>query len=374
MTNLSFETPSVVHDIHGVFRKTENGLCGKGGAMKLHNNIIKFDNISTYKMRMHSLILILFTMFSALNFSYAQSIDNLENELSALKKSYKNETALLDSLKHILAKKAKEIDNAKKIDNADENNIKKLMASSVVIADRIYEQQEKVNSIGKEIEILKKQLDKKYTKEIDSLTAAENSDNYLGNKDDLRDRILLLTEKRVMVAPKIYSLSFNPQKILEINLSDAETLEERNIYDEYLREALAEVDDQLERVKKLNEEAAQIVTLQEKTKKFLEDTEFDSDFRRSSASVDKTSLDAHARETSELFSRDDLVPQIQSFNLLLRQLNLEQSSDIKSAKSFTLDSLRTDLSLEDYHNLLQEVEKGLLDYKLILMNKIDSSK
>ncbi|MGD8781387.1 MAG: hypothetical protein PVH88_20780 [Ignavibacteria bacterium] len=342
--------------------------------MKLFNKIIKNDSIIRYKMRLHSLIVILLAVTSAFNFSKAQSVGRLERELTVLKNSYSSETALFDSLKQTLDKGAKKIDTAKKLDKTDEDKIKKLMASTVVIADKIDEQQDKVNGIEQKIEIVKKQLDEKYTQEIDSLSALENSDNYTGSKDELSDRILQLTEKRVMVAPKIYSLSFNPQKILKINPDNAETLEEKNIYNEYLNVALEEVDEHLERIIKLNEEAAQIITLQEKTRKFLEDTEFDSNLKRSSTTTENTSTGRKNYTPSDYTDIEALVPQIQSFNLLLSQLNLEQSSNIQSSQSYSLDSLRTDLNLEDYHNLLQKVEEELLDYKLILMNKIDSSK
>ena len=66
-------------------------------------------------MGLHSLIMTLIVMTSALNLSYAQSIDRLENELSVLKKSFNNEVILLDSLKFALAKRVKEIDTAKKL-------------------------------------------------------------------------------------------------------------------------------------------------------------------------------------------------------------------------------------------------------------------
>ena len=341
--------------------------------MKYFNRIIKMNSIFEFKMALHLLVVVLLVISSTFNLSKAQSVDKLENELNGLKETYTDETALLDSLKQMLNKRAKEIDSAKKLDNADEDNIKQLMAATVLIADRIDKQQKKVNGIEKEIEIIKKKLDEKYTKEIDSLYALEASDNYKGNRDDLHNRILHLTEKKVIVAPKIYSLSFNPEKILKLNPTNAKTLEEKNIYVEYLKEALAEVDKHLERVKKLNDEAAQIITLQEKATEFLEDTEFDTDIRTSNLSS-SNSRTAGGESPVDVLSETRLAPQVQSFTLLLRQLNLSPTSDIESSKDFSLDSLRTDLTLEEYKNLLNEVEKGLSDYKLILSNKIETSK
>ena len=296
-------------------------------------------SIFKYKLSLHLIIVLLLGIIPALNLSNAQNIPGLEKKLNGLKSSYTNEILLLDSLKQTLDKHAKEIDFAKKLDDRDEDNIKKMMASTVLIADRIDEQQKRVNSLEQEIEIVKKKLDEKYTKEIDSLSALQTSGDFSGRKEELHSRILTLTEKKVLVAPKIYSLSFSPEKIIKLNLSDAKTLEEKNVYGEYLREALTEVDNHLVRIKRLNEEASQIIALQEKTIKFLEDTEFDTEVRTSNIATSNSET-ARAEEVNDFFNADKLRgPQIQSFTFLLKQLNLNQSPDIQSDAGFSIDSV-----------------------------------
>jgi len=272
--------------------------------------------------------------------------------------------------------KVNEIDYAKK-NNGNEDNIKKMMAGTTTISNKIDEHQKVVTKIDKELEGIKKLLSRRYSVEIDSLTNLESSNQFEGNKSDLRSRILALTEKKILVAPKINSLSFNPEKILNINLSAVTSPDEKKIYSEYLNSALNEVNSQLTQVKNISDEINQIVMLQKKTKKFIEESEFDFDMKtantlsRSDAIVSTNNPDL-STSTKALSSYQNI--QIQSFFILLKQLDLKQINDFNTHNRFSSETPNKKLSIKEYRELLKEVEKRLSDYRLVLTNKLNLSK
>ena len=312
-------------------------------------------------------------MLLCINFSVAQSTSSFEKRFDSLKNSFRKETITLDSLKQILETKANEIDYAKK-KNADENSIRKLMAGTVTVSSKIDEHQKQINFVEKELEEVKRILTKKYTVEIDSLYTLEKSNQYEGSESQFKTRILELTEKRVLAAPKINSLSFNPEKILEINISNAKQPAEKKIYAEYLTGALNEVNSQLTQVKKISDEIKQIAALQQKTKKFIEESEFD--FNMKAANIESRNESVTTANNPTLIASDKYgyqVVQVQSFLILLKQLDIKQTTDLNTSNRFLLENSKKQFSIKEYRELLKEVEKRLNDYRLILTHKINAT-
>lgn len=312
--------------------------------------------------------------------TYSQSISNLETKLHELNNQYSRESGALDSLKRVFDIRAKQIDSEKKKTNYDESGIRKLMSGSITISNKIDEQQKKINFISKEIEKTKHLLDNKYSVVIDSLSELERSGKYEGNKSELNSRILRLTEKKILMAPKVYSLSFDPEKILSLNPAVAKTAEEKTIYNEYLNNALAEVNSKLKQVKNLNEEVSGIVSLQKKTKKFLEEVEFGSNIDRTAITLRSQGNPRGASPQSGFYDGGDKVsveenslsPQIQTYIFILKQLDV--ASTFKTVDKFSTESGKSNISLEEYAELLDEVEKRLTEYQSILSNKAGSRK
>ncbi len=308
--------------------------------------------------------------------AYCQSLSSLENKLQELNQRYSRQTSVLDSLKIVLDNRAKQIDSEKKKPDYDESNIKKLMSASITISNKIDVQQKKVNGTANEIEKTKTELEKKYTAVIDSLSELERSGKYKGDKDELKARILNLTEKKILTAPKIYSLSFNPEKILALNPASAKTAEEKKIYGEYLKEALDEVDSKLKKVKSLHEEVNGMISLQKKTKKFLEEVEFGSNIDRTALSLrgQRTNAAASPSYNDETYTENarSIASQIQSYIYILKQLDFDVRSN--DAAKFTFDSSGKNISMQEYSELLGEVEKRLADYQIVLANKIGNHK
>ena len=326
-------------------------------------------------------VLIFFCINFFITISNAQSVTSIESKYESINKQYLLESAVLDSLKNVMNARAKAIDTEKQKPDVDENLVKKLMASSVILSDKIDQQQLKVNSMESELEKLKYSLSEKYTSMIDSLTDLENSNKFAGNREDLKAQIITLTEKKILYAPRIYSLSFSPEKILSLNPAKAKTADEKEIYNEYLNSALSEVESRLSQVQDVYSEVKQTLALQKKTNKFLEEVEFGSDMNVHALSLNRSSAnqtnsysgDNNKTRTSIENSSANYLSQVQIYISMLEQLDINLPKNLKIQIGYPSDSDKK-LSLQKYSELLEKVEDGLKDYISVLKNKIGNGK
>ena len=321
---------------------------------------------------MTKIILLSFVCLISFSFNASpQSLDALEKRYDNLRSVVKKDNMILDSLKNILETRAKQIENEKQKLNPDNDKIVKLMAGSVSLSNLIDDYQEKLDANSKNLKQLSKMLEARYSAKIDSLQLLKKSTKE--NSEKLDGEILLYTEKRLLISPQVDLLSFNPQKILEIDLTKTKNSDEKASLKEYLSSALAEINAELSEVTKQAKEIDAALILQEKTSKFLAETEFDRDFRPGKSSRSST---ARTYESSILSVQDKLViaDQINSYALLLDQLNIFDKSENINLQKFNFKSGKANLSLKDYSSLLKELKQRLSDYKLILTNKIEQSK
>ena len=321
---------------------------------------------------MTKIILLSFVCLISFSFNASlQSLDALEKRYDNLRSVVKKDNMILDSLKNILETRAKQIENEKQKLNPDNDKIIKLMAGSVSLSNLIDDYQEKLDANSKNLKQLSKMSEARYSAKIDSLQLLKKSTKE--NSEKLDSDILLYTEKRLLISPQVDLLSFNPQKILEIDLTKTKNSDEKASLKEYLSSALAEINAELSEVTKQAKEIDAALILQEKTSKFLAETEFDRDFRPGKSSRSST---ARTYESSILSVQDKLViaDQINSYALLLDQLNIFDKSENINLQKFNFKSGKANLSLKDYSSLLKELKQRLSDYKLILTNKIEQSK
>jgi len=321
---------------------------------------------------MTKIILLSFVCLISFSFNASpQSLDALEKRYDNLRSVVKKDNMILDSLKNILETRAKQIENEKQKLNPDNDKIIKLMAGSVSLSNLIDDYQEKLDANSKNLKQLSKMSEARYSAKIDSLQLLKKSTKE--NSEKLDSEILLYTEKRLLISPQVDLLSFNPQKILEIDLTKTKNSDEKASLKEYLSSALAEINAELSEVTKQAKEIDAALILQEKTSKFLAETEFDRDFRPGKSSRSST---ARTYESSILSVQDKLViaDQINSYALLLDQLNIFDKSENINLQKFNFKSGKANLSLKDYSSLLKELKQRLSDYKLILTNKIEQSK
>ena len=299
----------------------------------------------------------------------AQSLGELESRFEHLTNVVNENKNSLDSLKNVIDERGKRIDEEKNKNNPDKDKIVQLMASSITISNKYDQLQKKNSETEKEYELLKNKLDKKYSVIIDSLNEIKPSTN------KIEETRLIFIQKRLLVAPQVPLLSFNPIKIAEIDLSKLKDKKEKSLYNDYLKNALTEVDSVLSKVKNLSDDFNQIVRLQKKTQKFLEETEFNSNIQVQKYSGNQTN--SRMDVTNSGFGENDksnILSVANSYNLILNQLNIYGNNDPKNVFNFSEDLNKNGLNIEEYNNLLKEVKNRLQEYKLAIANKINSSK
>ena len=318
----------------------------------------------------------LFLIFFAAQ-TYAQDLKKIENEYSVIQNKLKKENAILDSLKNILDIRAKKISEEKNKSKPDEKLIIKLMAGSANLSNEIDTQQNKIKADQKKSEEYREELNRLYSEKIDSLQELDKSKRYSGNKNDLKKEILAYTERKLLVAPKIALLSFHPDKILDIDLNKINDPSEKKIYKDYLQKALTEVNTHLNNLNESITEADKILTLQKKTNKFIEESEFDfgispqnniSQSGLASSNAISENGPTYVQNNRAIYEKNAI-----DYSLLLNQLNFKPlNSKIKWMVS--VNSKNSVRSLSDYNDLQKEVRKRLLEYKLILTNKLNTGK
>jgi chromosome segregation ATPase len=324
-------------------------------------------------MRRITIIIIIILALSPQIILRSQNLTDLEKKYNDLQTSYVNEKSILDSLQKKLNLRVKEINLEKSRKAPDYEKIASLMSNSVNLSNNVDENQKKLGKMGKEIEKVKKELNEKYTDVIDSLKV--NQKKGTANKDVTENLILFYAAKRLEVIPGINLLSFNPDKIMELDLKKTRNTADKKIFLEYLENALNEVNGMLTNVTAESNEINQVIELQKKTSKFLEETELESGV--ASGKISQTGAQTYSGPESGLDysgitnreAKANLSNNVQVYEHLLNQLN--------TIKSFSesydgLHYLSKDIDLFTYGRLLRDVKKGLSEYKKLLEQKIDS--
>lgn len=210
-----------------------------------------------------------------------------------------------------------------------------------------------------------------YSASLDSLNQLKNN-RYPGRVPEVIQReILFLTEKKLFASPRIPGLSLNPDKMLKMDLKNARNEREQTLYREYLQNALRELDLQAKNVNESIKETDEIVYLQKKAGRFLDEAEFQNEIRPGRAGK----LPGGNAAASDLYggpltSKDAFrSSNISSYTGLLMQLQAVTSPSIKPV---WLEKGRTgkQMSMSDYSGLLKEVKKNLSEYREILVNKL----
>lgn len=313
-------------------------------------------------------IIIILILMIVVDSSYSQSLNDYEKRYEKLNIQLEKENRILDSMQNIFSYKTSLIDIEKEKKNPDNEKVIDLMAGSVATSNKIEEQNKKINRIGNEIENVKKHLHDLYTVRIDSLELLRKT----GNEDDVKldAEILYFTGKNILVAPRILSLSFNPEKILDIDLNQTEDPKEKKLYKEYLDNALNEVNSLLGTVSQQISEVRQIVALQIKTKKFLEDAELESNMIIQSQRNQPNETETIARLDGGITeASSDFAANVKNYQVILRQLDIQQLSKTELKLKLSFEDINRRLDIKEYQKLLKEVKERLQEFKLVLANK-----
>jgi hypothetical protein len=298
----------------------------------------------------------------------AQNINKLEQEYDSIKIELAKDKQKLDSLTTVLNKRATLIDTEKEKSDVDNNKVVRLMAQSVVISNQIERQQKRLTLTRKKFEAQRKMVLNRYNVIIDSLQSVRTEQK---NQESIERSILKYTEKKLSVSPKIKSLSYDPEKILQIDLSTIEDISERSIYEQYLQRALVEVDSQLHDVQNLTSEVEAILRLQGKAQNFIDEIEMDTKIGPYLVvSDDYDTKDAEVLSENWRVGDIENLSDIDSYIVLLRQLELMHPTEYLARWQSVTDSVAVNLSLRDYQELLQEIAQKLQDYRTVLAKKI----
>ena len=338
---------------------------------------------------MKSMIFIL-SLFALLFFPQtilrSQNLDMLEKRYIDLQNSYNAEKLLLDSLQNRFNSRLTEINSEKNKANPDKDKITSLMGNSVNLSNSVDEHRKNINKMENSILSIKTELNEKYSAIIDSLKNVQSKKKE--DKDEIENLILFYSAKRLEVIPGTNLLSFNPDKILELDLNKPKSSLDKKIYLEYLNNALDEVNVILASVSKESKEINQIIELERKANKFVQETELESGLASSKISQIReqnsgTNTDVQNSDpetyvgigsVQDKTRANNLNSNAQVYEHLLNQLNTIKSFSTRQPLDETLVSLNKDIDLYSYGKILKDVKNRLTEYKKLLEQKAGSSR
>ena len=332
------------------------------------------ENIPLTPFNKGELLVFLIICFLTLSIN-AQSLSNLELNYQIHIQQLQTEQKTLDSLNTVHNTKIAAIEKEKNLEN--KNKIADMLAEAVVVSNLIKEQQEKIDTTETKLDQIKKKLNQAYTEKIDSLKILKASKSYFSNREQLQSQIMTLIEKRLHVAPRIHTLSFNPQKLIQYRPSQSRDSLQQNIYKEYLTNALKETEEQSQQLALLIEEIEDIVNLQNETKDFIEDVNSEIMFNpafQSTQQVEKND-NVFLGGTSNRLDEDisNIYSQANSYLYIFNQLRTTTTIDAQSSWKTPTDTIPANLTFNQYLNLLKDIDKMLQDYHTLLQHKMESN-
>lgn len=306
-----------------------------------------------------------------------QTISQLETQLISLQAKLSEARIELDSLTVIYEERIQQIDREKERQKPDQSKIGELMSEALSISDQLEAKKKEISVIEDQVQDVRRTLDRKYSQQIDSLQMLLNAEDLRGDQESLEARIMQLSEKRLLVSPIVKRLSFDPQQILQIQSDAFRDSLDAAIYTDYLTNALQEVDAHLSSVKNTREEYEQIIKLQEKTGKFLDEVAEDQYggiflATESQGGAGTRTASSDGSGTVSLSEQRGIIQsQLQSYLAILHQLNWNDQIQQKSYFHSPVDSSAVVLTMGDYLRLLKDVEKELGAYKKIIQSKLE---
>ncbi|MBL7995511.1 hypothetical protein JNM05_09065 [bacterium] len=314
---------------------------------------------------MKKVILLFFVYMLLSPFVHGQSTGELEMQFRQLNQALQAEQAALDSLNDLMEIKAKDIAYEKKSALPDQNKIIKWMSHAVTLSHQIKDRQRRIANARSEIEICRSRLEHMYTETIDSLRQLERSGKYIGDIYELRNHLLIWTEKRIFLTPLVSTLSFDPQKVQRTELTDASDPMDRAIIEDYLTNALKEIDAHIQVVTGTRKEFEETADLRRRTSDFINEAHEQgriSSMTRSQA-FRNTGTDIFGNPVGQMFT----AVQVRSVAGLMQQLN---TGTLMSHTNKSLMSAKTAITQEEYIQLLRQAENLLRTYRSIVQKKL----
>ena len=306
----------------------------------------------------------------------AQNITELESQYINKSHRLQKINQALDSLQKQKTEFSQKINSAK---SERENNTKYLadwMEKAQYLSQAIERNEKESNRLIKELSDLAGVLDQKYVASIDSLHGLQNSEKNKSKSSELEGQILILSEKRFLISPGFKNLSFDPEKLKEINLEDSKDTVEFKIKSEYLINARNELDAYRQRVNQSLTEVKDYIRLREKTTRFLEEVTDDRIFGSlAQLNLEKSSSaifydpNTYTGRDARLFELS-LKTQAQSLLYLINNLSLQDPELMKYSGKESVTSTDIMMTAQEYADLLKQTNKILQYYQTIIDNKL----
>ena len=292
----------------------------------------------------------------------AQNSDTGRKQLSDLESVYVHEQAKLDSLKNELNKAVSAADKAKAAKEVSQAQVSNLLARALEIGRQHDNQQKKVSELTSQIQKLRRRMYHIYSTRIDSLNMLLNKENNSEKRAVLQNEMKELNTQRLRVSPVLPMFSFDPGLINKIPGNKSADATGKSIYNEYLVNAMSEVDSNLSVLQTKSQEVRSMMRLNQRAREFVEDINDRQTFSMLQLQNEKTT--SYASETSSL--KNDVFRGVNEIQVIYNQLEPVLSEHYNLPKISEPDSILSD----EYLQLLENAETTLKLYREMLKDKL----
>ena len=287
------------------------------------------------------------------SFVYSQLVKTEEKQFFDLEEQYTKQLKTVDSLKMDLNHFLEELERLKIEQDNNKSKISSMMASALEKSNRIDAGEKQLDNLEKQLRQKRHQLYIMYSNKIDSLEKMANANEASQIKD--------LKNKRLYVSPLLTELSFDPNLVEKIKLSDSRNIKEKTIYKEYLDNALSEVDSSIENLNRKRQNIKEVIRLNEQAEDFMDDIEGD---HFSGAYVVQ---EQRQKDNSPLFdNRESTFMEFNTVATIYNRISPYIQENITLYDYTLQDSIYT----EDYLQLLEETEQTLRLYREKIKDKL----
>jgi len=320
----------------------------------------------------------LFILFIWLNTAlFSQEMTAKEREFEQLQ----NEKILLqqavDSLNGQLNQILARIDQHKARPDADKKRTAEWMAQALSVSKQIERTEKGIKETDQRLSALKQDLSADYARQITALQKQLDRGVSTEQREQIEQELFFLANKRLMVAPLIAALPFDPQRIITIDLQASRDSLDRAILRDYLQNALVSIDSNLQVISRKEKQVEDAKRLEEKARLFADDVAHSRvlgvyEERGSSPTMES---DKNLDYSEDLYAnRGALANTLNQQNdllVLVRQLQRMGLSLDDKIDRRTLAAGDT-LTIEQYLDLLKKSRQFLTLYRGMLQAKMDA--
>jgi len=302
-----------------------------------------------------------------------QNRDDLESQYQIRSTTLIRYRAILDSLKRQLEISAHQIDEAKERKPADERSIQILLAQSVTIVDKIEEQQQLIARKEEELHSVRETLITRYENDLDSLRMGVKESVNDDEAEELQSELISITQKKLLIQPDPPALSFDPEKILILNVGSVSDENIKKLYVERVSAALAEIHQKRQQVVGIMREVENLNELRTLAQRFVNRSDLASGPPGSSAWMSHSGLRSNSPSVTNFDGeKSPAIPQVDAYIFMWHQLD-QIPQALKSEWVVPTDSTRIYSSPQEFVALLADLDTRLSEYEQLLKQILKSA-